>query len=128
MLQELDQVISCPGAHADRHSYWVFVAESSRPAILVSALRTAGFDATTAGQLRVLMPGSGLREIPTAAETLVPRMIFLPYYPEMPDAELVRMADVIRHFAASDSNRSNSIHAHGRSDTIATGETASHAR
>lgn len=128
VLQKLGPLIHCPGGRAARHSFWVFVVESPQSAILVSALRTAGFDATTVSQLRVLMPGSSLREIPVAAEAMVPRMIFLPYYPEMPDAELIRMADVIRHFVASDSNSSSSIHAHEHSDTAATGETASHAR
>ncbi len=88
--------VSCPGAEVSPHTYWVFPILAERPDRLLERLSRAGFDATQGQSLCVVRSGA---ETPKAeapeAEMLLARVVFLPFYPEMPMSELHRMAGVV---------------------------------
>ncbi|MCC7085807.1 MAG: DegT/DnrJ/EryC1/StrS family aminotransferase [Pirellulales bacterium] len=86
-----------PGAESDIHSYWVFPVLAEEPSRMIRRLLMAGFDASAAHSLSVVQPPADRPELRAErAEWVVPRIVHLPCYPEMPDHELRRLADEVR--------------------------------
>lgn len=86
----------CPGTGLIRHSFWVFPVEVQDKAGMVSRLREQGFDAATASQLVPVPPPESRSEmLPRRVSECLDRVIYLPFYPELPDSELKRMARVL---------------------------------
>lgn len=87
----------CPGAASEIHSYWVFPVLAEQPEKLIRRLLSAGFDASAAHSLSVVQPPADRSEQRAlCSEWLLPRIVHLPCYPEMPDHELRRLADEVR--------------------------------
>jgi dTDP-4-amino-4,6-dideoxygalactose transaminase len=90
-------VAKCPGAAAEIHSNWVFPVLAEEPNRLIRRILNAGFDASAAHSLSVVQPPDDRPELRAwRAQWLLPRIVHLPCYPEMPDHELRRLADEVR--------------------------------
>ncbi len=86
-----------PGWRSEVHNFWVFPVLHREPARLVRRLLNAGFDAAGAHSLFVVPAPADRPELRAAkAEEMLPQIVHLPCYPEMPDRELRRMADAVR--------------------------------
>jgi FAD/FMN-containing dehydrogenase len=79
--------LTCLGNAARFHSYWVFPVLVEAPERFAAALRTYGFDATTAGSaLSVIEPPPGGRFAPPEKlRAAYRRLLYLPVYPAVPD-------------------------------------------
>jgi perosamine synthetase len=87
----------CPGASSEIHSYWVFPVLAEDGPRLIRHLQHAGFDASAAHSLSVVQPPADRPEQRAVqAEWLLPRIVHLPCYREMPDHELRRLAEEAR--------------------------------
>jgi perosamine synthetase len=90
-----------PGFASDEHSYWVFPVMTDDTERLISALRKAGFDASSAHSMCVVPPPADRpAQRATNAERILPRIVFLPLYTQLYESELDRMADVLEGVAA----------------------------
>ncbi len=97
MMSLLNGMVPCPGSNAQIHSYWVFPVLHDDPSQLIRRLQNAGFDASRAHSLFVVPPPAdrpGLRA--PMAEAMLPLMVHVPCYPEMPDSELRHLAVQVR--------------------------------
>ncbi len=89
--------LKTPGLRSEFHNYWVFPVTHRDPSKLISRLLRAGFDASRAHSLSVVQPPAERPELRAVkCEELLPQIVHLPCYPEMPDRELRRMADEVR--------------------------------
>jgi len=96
LVELLDGNLRCPGANVDPHTYWVVSVLVDDPGRAIAALRREGFDATQGQSLCVVHPPGDRRElVPTAAEQALSKIVYLPFYPEMPVRALRRMAEVL---------------------------------
>jgi perosamine synthetase len=96
MERALDKVISVPGVRATEHSHWVFPVISHDPRSLVTLLQANGFDATQSHNLTVLQAGLAAMPRPVSAMTQnLSQVVFLPCYPELTDAAVQRMAQLV---------------------------------
>lgn len=97
LLARLSSNWTCPGASGDPHVFWVFPLLAASPEAVLALLRDQDFDATQ-GQSLVAIDAPADREelTPTAAQGVVERLLFLPFYDALPDEELDRMADVLK--------------------------------
>jgi len=73
------------------HSYWLLPIRSNNADELVGALKTEGFDATTSNSLIVVNAPSGMAAA-TNAERLMAKVVYVPLYAAMPEAEIDRLA------------------------------------
>ena len=93
----LGEVIPCPGADVEPHSFWVFPVQSLDAARLIPALRQQGFDATQGQSLAVIDPPENHPHLePHIARALLRQIVFLPLHVDMEAADLWRMAATIR--------------------------------
>jgi dTDP-4-amino-4,6-dideoxygalactose transaminase len=99
LATELQNAVSCPGAAVAPHTYWVFPILVEQPERMLEHLTRAGFDATQGQSLCVVNPPTN-RPGPraTAAEGLLAKVVFLPFYPEMPPRQSQRMAAAVLAF------------------------------
>ncbi len=89
--------ITCLGAAAPFHSYWVFPVLVEAPERFAAALRSYGFDATTAGSaLSVVAPPPG-EKFPAAdnLRTAYRNLLYLPVYPEVPSRARARLQSAL---------------------------------
>ena len=89
--------ITCLGAAAPFHSYWVFPVLVEAPERFAAALRSYGFDATTAGSaLSVVAPPPG-EKFPAAdnLRTAYRNLLYLPVYPEVPPRARARLQSAL---------------------------------
>lgn len=94
--KKLSPYFHCPSGRLIRHTYWVLPVEVDHDSDIATRLRENGFDAATASQLRpVSPPETRPDQIPQQAIDCLSRVIYLPLYPEIPDFELIRMADLM---------------------------------
>jgi decaprenylphospho-beta-D-ribofuranose 2-oxidase len=78
--------LTCLGSAAPFHSYWVFPVLVEAAERFAAALRTYGFDATTAGSaLYVIEPPPGGQFLaPEKLRVAYSKLLYLPVYPEVP--------------------------------------------
>jgi perosamine synthetase len=96
LAASLQKTFSCPGAAVAPHTYWVFPILVERPAELLEHLTLAGFDATQGQSLCVVAPPADRAgQNAAAAANLLAKVVFLPFYPEMPPQQSRRMATVV---------------------------------
>lgn len=93
--------IERPGSQAKANSYWVFPVLCATPGqaeILRNKLVQAGYDTTcSATSLRIVEPPAGHSGAdPCRARGLLSRVLYLPVYEGVTDAEIRRMAELIR--------------------------------
>jgi perosamine synthetase len=79
------------------NSFWVFPIRSENPALTVDRLRKRGFDATRSCRLSAVAAPGGRPELePRNARELLSKVVFLPWYPELPIRALRRLAAILR--------------------------------
>jgi perosamine synthetase len=89
--------VSCPGGELPDHTYWVFPILADEPRRVIRALLKAGFDATQGQSLSVVpAPGDRPQLEATNAADMLRRMVFVPIDTRMPEAEINRLAKVLR--------------------------------
>lgn len=97
LRSRLADVSSIPGAAAETHEYTLFPVMAKDPRHLMRRLAAAGFDSTMRGSLVVLpAPAHRGQAGASCAQEMLERIVFLPFYDDMPARELARMADVVR--------------------------------
>ena len=90
-----EQSVLCPGAENAPHTYWVFPILAEEPDRLTEELVRQDFDATQGQSLCVVPPPNDRREMEAIfAQTMLDKMVFLPFYPELPLDEAQRMAAI----------------------------------
>src|SRR5215470_11449177 len=89
--------MTCLGSAAPLHSYWVFPVLVEAPERFAAALRTYGFDATTAGSaLSVIAPPSGGQfRAPENLRAAHRQLLYLPVYPEVPSRARARLQSAL---------------------------------
>ncbi|MFO0915143.1 MAG: DegT/DnrJ/EryC1/StrS family aminotransferase [Pirellulales bacterium] len=89
------QLSRCIGhEHPASHTFWVYPIFVSDPIVLRDRLRAAGFDATCQARMTVVPAGDRSRD-PTMASTAWKHVLFLPWYPDLPEYAVDIMASVI---------------------------------
>ena len=97
LLLRLAPQILCPAGSVEPHAFWVFPIMPADPQKIIDSLFEAGFDATQGQSLVVVQPPAGRSELTAAdAESMLARILFLPFYSALPVSELERMAEVIK--------------------------------
>ncbi len=97
LLALLRSSLRTPGWRSEVHNFWVFPVVHRDPPRLIRRLLNAGFDAAGAHSLFVVPAPADRPELRAAkAEEMLPHLVHLPCYAEMPDRELRRMADAVR--------------------------------
>jgi len=91
--------IERPGARALGAPDWVFPVLTDDPRRLRAALRRAGLDTSTATTSIAAVPAPPDRPelAPTRAESMLGRVVFLPVYPELREAEVTALVDAVKH-------------------------------
>ena len=87
----------CLGSAAPFHSFWVFPVLVDAPERFAAALRTYGFDATTAGSALSVIdppPGAGF-PAPENLRAAYRKLLYLPVYPEVPAAARARLQSAL---------------------------------
>ena len=103
VARALGAVAELPGAAQPRRTHWLFPVTVDDPPALVDRLRDEGFDASTATSALVAVPAPEGRPDaePAVARRMLERIVFLPVYPELPDAELGRLVALLAGRVAS---------------------------
>ncbi len=119
--------LTIPGAQAARHTWWVFPVCCESPPRLIARLREAGFDATCGSQMQpISAPLAHPATSPMQAASTVSTMFFLPFYPEMPDHAVLRMANIVKNGGAGCASHVEGEPAIPHSNGIQTDETHAH--
>lgn len=99
----LGGVLTLPGAANPDHNFWVFPVIVDNPGPLMFGLRERGFDAATLRRSATVEPPADRPELrPEVARTALARLVVLPCYPGMSDAEIDRQARCVRGLIAAE--------------------------
>ncbi len=99
LVHRLEPSVHCPAGSAVPHTYWVFPIMIADPQALIQHLKQAGFDATQGGSMVAVQPPVGSSNLSAKnAENLLSEIVYLPFYPALPESELHRMTEEIEHF------------------------------
>ncbi|HZZ27911.1 MAG TPA: aminotransferase class V-fold PLP-dependent enzyme [Pirellulales bacterium] len=97
LLSLLPASVPSPGSQSKTHCFWVFPVLHDDPSRLIRRLFNAGFDASRAHSLYVVSPPADRSELRAImAEAMLPLIVNLPCYGEMPDFELRHLAEEVR--------------------------------
>jgi dTDP-4-amino-4,6-dideoxygalactose transaminase len=78
------------------HTYWVYPMLADDPKPMIAALRRAGFDGAQQSRSQAVAAPPDRPELtPVVAADALARLVVLPCYPAMPDAEIAREAAVV---------------------------------
>jgi len=88
VARRLPAAVTHPGAFAPSRTHWLFPVVVPDPEGFVSALRRRGFDASRATSNIAPVPAPPDLPSPEQACRMMARVVFLPVYPEIPDADL----------------------------------------
>ena len=83
--------------HGLNYSYWVYPLFVDNPGELVERMIDEGFDATRRNRMTVIQSTKREQQAP-AAKFCWQRVVFLPWYPELPAKEIKRMANVVGQY------------------------------
>jgi FAD/FMN-containing dehydrogenase len=94
--------LTCLGTAAPVHTYWVFPVLVEAPERFAAALRTYGFDATTAGSaLSVIAPPPGSSfPAPENLRAAFRKLLYLPVYPNVPPRARARLHAALQEIQA----------------------------
>jgi perosamine synthetase len=86
--------LQAPGGQAGNRTHWLFPVLTTPQDQLISACRSAGFDAARGASSvsTVAAPGGRPESEPSNARRMMARLVFLPVYPELPKGSLARLA------------------------------------
>lgn len=103
LSQMLDKTVRSPGAISGQHFYWVFPVLVRNPRRLISDLRENGFDATQGESMTVIAspPGHPQSE-PEFAHQLHKQLVYLPFYPELPDSALEKIPEILKRSGSAE--------------------------
>ena len=88
--------VTCPGGDVGTHNYWLFPVMMHDPDRALAVLEAAGFDASRVQSMRAVPAPPDRAELePVQLTEALPHILLLPCYPDIPEAELTRMADVL---------------------------------
>jgi perosamine synthetase len=87
--------LSVPGRGALDHTHWVVPVAAPRPERLIAAVREAGFDANTATTSVTVVRAPADRPEPNLAAAVLDRTVFVPAYPELPEAAFERLRQTV---------------------------------
>ena len=91
---------ACPTARVAPHAFWVFPILTDAPDGARLELFRHGFDSTQGHSLAIVEPPAGRGDLePREARRFLGRLLFLPFYDEMPDRELARLAEILVRFS-----------------------------
>jgi len=100
LADSLRASFACPGADVTPHVYWVFPIVTDQPRAVRDELFRHGFDSTQGQSMIVVDPPEGRADLePEIARRMLSQIVYLPFYDALPDAELQRMAEVLRSVA-----------------------------
>ena len=87
-----------PGEHALSRTHWVVPVIAPEPTALVDELARAGLDASraTSSIVAIDQPGGQGGPAPEDAKRLMSQVVFVPVYPELPEAAVERMLGALR--------------------------------
>jgi perosamine synthetase len=93
--------LDSPGTTVSPNTYWVYPVLVDEPHRFLEHLARAGFDATQGQSLCAVAPPDGRADqAAVVARNMLRKLVFLPFYPEIPPREAQRMAKVVRNFFA----------------------------
>ncbi len=97
MLRDaLAGVVDMPGKNALAQTHWVFPLCLDQSNGLINQLVAEGFDAIARQSMEIIGPPAGKIDIkPMRASEIFAGMVYLPVYPEMGEAEVLRMARIL---------------------------------
>lgn len=95
----LGDAFSCPAVSEKVHGFWVFPIDVDAPETVRRLLLEHGFDSTHGQSMIVVPPPDDRRHEPRQALELFSGLLFLPFYESLPEAELDRVARVLRKHA-----------------------------
>lgn len=105
-MARLEECFEVPGHAAAVHSHWIFPVLTADPERLIEQLALAGFHATQGRSMCAIAAPADRPELqPLNAERLLRDGVFLPVYPELPEAEFDRLVGVILEIAGSPQRR-----------------------
>ena len=112
LADRLGDAVPRPGRHLDPHTHWVFPVLADDPDALRSHLVRNGFDATHAATSLAVVPPAPERPevVASRAERFMRRILFVPAYPEVGEAEIRRLAEALIPFAEEE-RRAADVHA-----------------
>jgi len=95
--------LSCLGGNGASHSFWVFPVLVEAPERFASALRSYGFDATTAGSALSVIDPPANATFPVAAKlrAAYQKLIYLPVYPKVPRRARARLREALAGIQSS---------------------------
>jgi dTDP-4-amino-4,6-dideoxygalactose transaminase len=100
LAARLELHYTVPGCAAATHSHWIFPVLTSGPQRLIEQLARAGFHATQGRSMCAVAAPVGRPELaPINAQRLLREGVFLPVYPELPEAEFQRLTRLLLEFA-----------------------------
>jgi len=94
---------ACPGAIAGHHTHWVLPIISRDPAGLIALLAAHGFDSTCRGSSLFCVASSVNHpdHVAHKARIWLPRLVYLPIYPQMKIDDSHRLGKLVQQFEAS---------------------------
>jgi dTDP-4-amino-4,6-dideoxygalactose transaminase len=87
------------GERNPTHSYWVLPLRVDNAEVVISALRSAGYDATNLSSLVVVPSNNGPPAPEAAFAPWLDKIVFLPSGDDMPESEWRRLIGILRHVA-----------------------------
>lgn len=100
LLEALGPDVVVPGRRPEGHGWWMMpVAVGEDRAVFMDRLLEEGFD-TSRGRLTAVDGGPG-RDAPAGAHRLLRSTVFIPFGPEIPEAELRRLGAAARRALGS---------------------------
>ncbi len=96
----LGDAVAMPAVANRYHDYWVFPVLMDQPKQVIAALRAQGFDAAGLPRSQAVpAPEDRPWLAPDRAAQMLSDLVILPCYADMPDSELVRLAEAVRAIA-----------------------------
>ncbi len=96
LQRHLDGAVAAPASKNKIHAFWVFPVVVKDRGRVKETLRRYGYDTADVGTPPLQAPEDRPEVAPTVAQDVVKNLLVLPCYPEMPDRELSRLAEVIK--------------------------------
>jgi dTDP-4-amino-4,6-dideoxygalactose transaminase len=94
--RHLRQGVLRPATANPVHTYWVYPILAEEPKAAIAELRRAGFDGAQQTRSQAVAPPADRPELdPRVAREALARLIILPCYPAIPEAEIAREAEIV---------------------------------
>lgn len=97
LAARLNGLVPVGGRTTESNNFWVFPILVENQADVVRCLRDVGFDGTRESRLTVVRPPDDRASLaPVNAQRLLSKIVFLPWYLDLPDKALKQMAEVLQ--------------------------------